>query len=298
MTSGWMRACCALTILLTGCAAQDKPLTPDDITALPSTPANQRIAYGQAPEQFGDLRLPPGKGPFPVVVVIHGGCWGEYADASMLANLASTLTKRGVATWNLEYRRLQNPGGGWPGTFQDIAAGVDDLRAVARAYPLDLKRVVTIGHSSGGHLALWAAARRGLPASSPLYRADALPLRGVVSLGGVADLRSFVEYGRGPCGDRHIRLMGGLPADVPDRYAQGSPGELLPLGVPQRLIYGAKDKSVPHRLFVAYETAAKKKGDDVQVIILNNSAHFEMLSPQKESWPQVESAILTLLGPL
>src|SRR5579862_3957732 len=213
-----------------------------------------------------------------------------------MANFSTTLTKKGVATWNLEYRRVENAGGGWPGTFQDVAAGVDFLRTVAQSWPLDLQRVVAVGHSSGGHLALWAAARHRLPASSPLYKEKPLPLRGVISLGGVPDLRSFVDYGKGVCGDRQQRLLGGTPSEVADRYAQASPGELLPLGVAQQLVYGGEDKAVPHDFFLAYEEAARQKGDAVRVILLGKSGHFEMLSPRTDAWPPVENAILSAVG--
>jgi acetyl esterase/lipase len=296
MTSACTRACCLLALLCQSCAPQEQLLRPADIVALPSSPANQRIAYGTDPLQFGDLRVPAGKGPFPVVIVIHGGCWGDLADVSIMANFSTTLTSKGVATWNLEYRRVENSGGGWPGTFQDVAAGVDFLRTVAKSSPLDLQRVIAVGHSSGGHLALWAAARHRLPANSPLYVANPLPLRGVISLGGVPDLRSFVDYGKGVCGDRQERLLGGPLSAVPDRYAQASPGELLPLGIAQQLVYGGKDKAVPHDLFLTYETDARKKGDSVRVILLEKSGHFEMLSPQTDVWPAVENAILTAVG--
>lgn len=282
-------------LLCTACTPQEKLLRPPDIVALPSAPANKRIAYGSNSLQFGDLRVPEGKGPYPVAIVIHGGCWGDLADLSIMANFSTTLTSKGVATWNLEYRRVENAGGGWPGTFQDVAAGVDYLRTVAQSWPLDLNRVVTVGHSSGGHLALWAAGRHALPTNSTLYAANPLALRGVISLGGVPDLRGFFDYGKDICGDRETRLMGGAPSAVPDRYAQASPDELLPLGVPQQLIYGAKDKAVPHDLFMAYEKAARKKGDAVTVTVLKKSGHFEMLSPQTDVWRDVENAILSIL---
>ncbi len=291
-----IRACCLLALLCQACTPQQRLLRPADIVALPSTPADKRIAYGSDPLQFGDLRVPPGKGPFPVVIVIHGGCWGDLADLSIMANFSTTLTGKGVATWNLEYRRVENTGGGWPGTFQDVAAGIDYLRTVAQSWPLDLQRVVAVGHSSGGHLALWAAARHRLPKSSPLYQDKPLPLRAVISLGGVPDLRSFVEYGKGVCGDRQQRLLGGTPSEVADRYAQASPGELLPLGVSQQLVFGAADKAVPIDLFRAYEETARQKGDAVRVILLGKSGHFEMLSPRTDAWPPVENAILSAVG--
>ena len=134
-------------------------LTRNDIPLLPSDPAVARIAYGPDANQFADLRLPPGAGPSPVIAIFHGGCWAEFADLAYTAPLASALTREGWATWNIEYRRIHQPGGGWPGTFDDAARGVDALREAARQYPLDFSRVVVIGHSAGGQLALWTASQ-------------------------------------------------------------------------------------------------------------------------------------------
>ena len=279
-----------------GCTAWAQFRSPRDILSLPKSPATERVSYGESSEQYAELRVPQGVGPHPVAVVIHGGCWSNFADASFMNNFSTVLTQAGVATWNLEYRRIEHPGGGWPGTFQDVAAGIDSLKRVASKYRLDLSRVVAIGHSSGGHLAAWAAARKKLPTDSSLYVADPLPLRGVVSLGGVVDLNAFVDYGRMVCGERHIRLMGGLPAEHPERYRQGSPAALLPLGVPQRLIFGKSDRAVPAHLFKAYEEAARKGGDDVRVTVLERSGHFDMLAPQTENWAVTENAVLELVS--
>ena len=159
-------------LLLAPLFAQER--TPDDLLKLP-VPAATRMAYGTGALQFGELRVPAGRGPHPVVIIVHGGCWaaklGNLDDRAVALDLvrpiAADLTANGFATWNLEYRRLGNDGGGWPGTFQDIAAGADYLRRIAAKNRLDLTRVVAIGHSAGGHFALWLAARRKLPESSP-----------------------------------------------------------------------------------------------------------------------------------
>ena len=152
----------ALAVVLTLGAALPvaQRLSPADVNRLPSKPADARISYGPDPLQFGELRLPRGTGPFPLAVVIHGGCWvSEVATLQNTAALADALRDAGIATWNIEYRRVDNPGGGWPGTFTDVADAVDLVRVIAREHPIDLSRVVTIGHSAGAHLALWAAAR-------------------------------------------------------------------------------------------------------------------------------------------
>jgi acetyl esterase/lipase len=261
---------------------------------MPVPPADHRLRYGADPLHFGDLRLPQGPGPHPVAVVIHGGCWLADYDLEHIGNLSAALAKAGIATWTLEYRRVGNDGGGWPGTFQDVAAGTDHLRTLAGTYPLDLGRVVTIGHSAGGHLALWLAARHKLPEGSPLRSADPLKLRGVVALAAISDVRAYAE-GKGGCNSAAPKLMGGSPAEVPDRYAQVSPIDLLPLGVPVRLVHGALDPIVPPEQSRAFETRARAAGDDAQVWAQPGMGHFDLVSPKAPTWPEVERAVRTLL---
>ncbi|HZS07027.1 MAG TPA: alpha/beta hydrolase [Blastocatellia bacterium] len=262
-----------------------------DVDKLPKPPADHRIAYGGDPSQFGDLRLPGGDGPHPVVIVIHGGCWFAEYDLNHLAAFCDALTRAGVATWSLEYRRIGNQGGAWPGTFQDVARGADYVRELAKKYPLDLKRVIVIGHSAGGQLALWLAARKNLPKESALYSADPLALSGVVSLAGISDLRKY----RPNCGESVTKLLGGPPEQFAARYEQTSPIELLPLKVPVRLIHGAHDSIVPLDQSREYEAAAKKKGDEVKLTVPENAGHFDLISPQSPVWPAVEEAVLSLL---
>lgn len=273
-------------------------LSPADIDALPSAPADVRIAYGRSPEQFGELRLPPGPGPHPVAIVIHGGCWVEsYADLRNTAALADALRREGVATWNIEYRREDQPGGGWPGTFLDVARAADELRLIAPRYALDLRRVIAIGHSAGGHLGLWLAARPRLPQGSVLAVKDPLALQGVVMIGGIADLRQFQEKESDICGAPVVtRLMGGTPARFPERYAQGSPRELLPIGVRQIFLNGAEDGVVPPEDSIAFVRAAKAAGDRAEQHTVANSGHFEYNSPASPAWPVVRDAVRTLLG--
>lgn len=197
------------TLLIPAQATRAQNLTFEDITKLTAPPADHRIAYGNDPSQFGDLRLPQGKGPYPVVVVIHGGCWYSEYDLRHVASFSAALTRLGLVTWSLEYRRIGNARGGWPGTFEDVALGTYYLRLLARTYPLDLKRVIVVGHSAGGELALWLAARGHLPKDSPLYIRDPLPLKGVVSLAGITDLRKY----RPNCGDGVRKLLGGSPEE-------------------------------------------------------------------------------------
>jgi acetyl esterase/lipase len=276
-------------------------LGPQEIHQLPSSPADHRIHYGNDPLQFGDLRLPKTSGRHPVIIVIHGGCWKSkhgalVADLQDTAALSSALTNLGIATWNIEYRQIDNPGGGWTGTFEDVANAVDYLRVLAKSYSLDLKRVVIVGHSSGGHLGTWAAARRRLPKQSPLFFKNPLHIAGIVNLAGVADLERFLAMESQVCGDPVVtRLLGGSPSEVPDRYRQASPSNLLPIRVKQVLITGARDKFVPPWLGQTYEEEAKKVGDDVTFVAVENASHFEVIAPGSVAWPKVEEAVLSML---
>src|SRR5260221_265652 len=189
-------------------------LSTQDAMKGPFPKADRRIAYGKDPLQFGDLRLPGGKGPFrrpyPVAIVIHGGCWLAEYDLEYMGRLSAALAEKGVATWTIEYRRVGNPGGGTPGTFNDVAAAAAHLRVLAKQYPLDLKRTIAVGHSAGGHLALWLA--------------SSFPLKGVVSLAGVGDLRAAAE--QGVCGDAATRLLPTASGAGPG-YRRYSPRTML-----------------------------------------------------------------------
>ena len=244
----------ALLLALGSTSPAQGPMTSRDLLALPQPPPDETIAYGAAPQQFAELHVPEGPGPRPVVVVVHGGCWQAPWGLDHIRSFCSALTAEGLATWSLEYRRLGDPGGGWPGTFEDVARGADHLREVARSRPLDVDRVVAVGHSAGGHLALWLAARHRLPSDSALGSEAPLRLRGVVSLAGVPDLRQGSESQ--VCGDAIPRLLGDPPAAFEERLKVGSPAELLPLGRPQRLVCGALDRIVPPELSDDYATAA------------------------------------------
>jgi acetyl esterase/lipase len=234
----WMnRVAHSLLLFGTTLWAQDRG--PADLLKVTVAPGARRISYGTEPLQFGELRVPSGRGPHPVVTIVHGGCWmaklgnlDERAVAfDLLRPMAAALTQMGIATWNLEYRRLGNAGGGWPGTFEDVAHGTDHLRKIAAEYHLDLSRVVAMGHSAGGHLAMWLAARPKLPRSSELYSKGPLPLKGVVDLDGPGDLRATLSMQERVCGARVItQLLGGTPEERPQRYREASPIEMLPTG--------------------------------------------------------------------
>lgn len=273
-------------------AQDEKPklITWQDLAALPVPAAGSCIAYGSDSLQFGELRLPAGKGPFPVVVMVHGGCWLSQYNLQYMSHLSAALTQAGYATWNLEFRRVGDAGGGWPGTFLDVAQGTDYVRELAKTHPLNKKQVVVIGHSAGGHLALWLAARKNLPRSSALYVRKPLKVKGVVSLAGIADLEGYATN-KGSCNAAVARLMGGMPADLPERYAHAAPLHLLPLKVTQRLVQGARDPIVPVTQATTYKDAAKAKGDPAEAIMLPDAGHFDLVAPQSPAWEQVLKAV-------
>ncbi|HEU4720139.1 MAG TPA: alpha/beta hydrolase [Gemmatimonadaceae bacterium] len=272
-------------------------MTPGELVPTPYPAPDHRLAYGPDSSQVGELRVPRGRGPHPVVVLVHGGCFkAAYATLRDLAALGAALTADGIATWNVEYRRLGQPGGGWPGTYLDVGRAVDHLRTIARQHDLDLGRVVVVGHSAGGHLALWTGARGRLPADSPLRVADPLLPRGVVDLAGPIDMTANIDGYQTLCRDSVITsLLGGTPATVPDRYAQASAIRMLPLGVPQVIVVGSHEEFVPLPLVRTYETAARRAGDSVRVVLIEGAGHFEIASPRAFTWPRVRSAIRALL---
>ncbi len=225
-----------------------------------------------------------------MAVVLHGGFWQAVYGRRLMSALSADLAANGVAAWNLDYRGVGG-GGGWPATFDDVAAGID---ALATMPGLDLTRVTTIGHSAGGQLALWLAGRRRLPPDSPLAGPSPLPIHWAVSLAGVVDLRRAWELN---LGDGVVpQFLGGPPSAVPDRYAAGSPIELLPLGVRQTLVHGTDDTSVPIELSERYVERAAEVGDPATLVALDGAGHFEVIDPRADEWEAVASAVLSPLG--
>lgn len=281
-----------------GKTARPALMTPADLQSLPARPADHRLPYGGDPSQFAELRLPSGAGPHPVAVLVHGGCWkAEYATLRDLAPMGDALKPEGIASWNVEYRRLGNAGSGWPGTYLDIGRAIDHLRQVAPNYRLDLTRVAVVGHSAGGHLAMWAAMRQRLSRNSPVYVANPLPLRGVVNLAGTIDMRENIAHMEAACNDTVVTTMlGGTPASVPDRYREVSATTMLPLRVPQVLVWGEHENFVPLSLARRHVDAATKAGDRARLILIPAIGHFESASPQSSAWPTVLEAIRSLVA--
>ncbi len=261
-------------------------LSYQDLLKRPAAKPDARIAYGGAPSQFVELWLPSGPGPFPVAVLIHGGCWrADLPGIELVDAAAQDLRKRGIAVWDIEYRRLGEPGGGYPGTYQDVATAVDRLRSEGPRYRLKLERVVAVGHSAGGHLALWAAARHRLASSSPLHTADPLPIAAVVSLGGFSDLERQARAIASPCGKGVVSAIVGAPSVArPNVYSDTSPAALLPLGVRQVLIHGSLDTISPPVVDLRYREQAAAAGDRVEARTIAGAGHFELISPSEPAW--------------
>ena len=293
-----------LPIALLGAAFQVRAAAPmklADYLALNGPTPAARIAYGPAPSQYAELFLPQGKGPFPVAVLVHGGCWtSEFGGIAQLRNMAGALAGRGIAVWNVEYRRVDEPGGGYPGMYEDMHAALDALRAQAGKQPpgveLDLERIVAVGHSAGGQLVQWLAGRARIPQDSPLYRPNPLPVRKIVSLGGLADLRREAALIQSSCGRDTAQLAGAPGPGRPDVFADTNAAELLPNGSRSWLVTGALDTISPPRVAHDYAARARAAGDSAEVVILPDASHYDEVAASSPAWPRVLRVIEGALG--
>jgi acetyl esterase/lipase len=251
--------------------------------------------YGSDRSQRGDLHLPAGAGPHPVMILIHGGSWRKRYGRVVMRALAADLLRRGWAVWNIEYRRIGN-GGGWPETFVDVAAAVDHLD---RLHPsLDMDRVSVLGHSAGGHLALWAAGRDRLPSGAPgaVVGRPRVPLRCVIALAGVCDLAGAYRDWHGGA----VRaLMGGSPERLPDRYAVADPIRHVPLTIPALLVHGLLDETVSVDISRNYARVARAAGGDLELVELDGEPgrHRAFIDPRQAGWGVVTRWLEQPTGP-
>jgi acetyl esterase/lipase len=272
--------------------------------------APDRIAYGAGTNRYGELALPAGPGPHPVAVVLHGGCWLSMADLSYMRPLARELNRGGWATWTLEFNRIDEDEGAWPGILEDVALGIDHLRQLGAELPLDLDRVVVVGHSSGGHLALWSAARAKLPRGSSGYlatEAPPLPVKGVIGLAPVAGLEDF-QTRSDRCGPSIVDRFVGAAAEgsgsepsrseLDKRLGVADPQRLLPLGIPQLLVLGELDRIVPPSHGVEWRRQAELQGDEVELLVVPDAGHFEVVAPWTVPWARVVERLETFLASL
>ncbi|GAC1363636.1 MAG: hypothetical protein NVSMB42_23320 [Herpetosiphon sp.] len=248
-----------------------------------------RLAYGREPFQYGDLRIPDGDGPFPLVILIHGGFWRQPFTLLLMDGLADDLLQHGIASWNIEYRRVGHGTGGWPTTLVDVARAGAFIQYLPQFETLDLSRIIAIGHSAGGQLAAWLAGfgtliRRGklvglfddadIVAATPIY--------GIVCQAGVLDL---VEGWRKQLGKDAVgEFLGGAPMNEPKRYAVTSPVLQLPLGVRQALVHGTADDRVPVTMSIEYASQASSVGEQVELFVLPDVDHFALIDPTSDAW--------------
>ena len=264
------------------------PVSFDEVLALAQPPPDAELRYGTGVSQFGRLWFSAtgSADPAPVIVLVHGGCWLHEYSIDHIHALAGALAEAGYVVWALEYRRLGEDGSGWPGTFEDVAAGVDFLRHLPPAR-LDLSRVVAVGHSAGGHLALWAAARGAFSPEHPLYSEQAFTLRGAIGLAAITDLAAYAR-GSSDCEKAVPRLLGGLPEQEAQRYQWASP-VALEQPLPVVLLQGSDDAIVPES-----QTRAMP---DARVRMVDGAGHFDLIHPGTPVFDELLQELNRMLGP-
>ncbi|MEO1169004.1 MAG: alpha/beta hydrolase [Pseudomonadota bacterium] len=273
-------------------AAQVDIMAWDDLFARAKPETNIRIPYGEGDLQFSELWLPEGDGPHPVVLMIHGGCWQtDIAEHDIMNWIAGDLRDRGIAVWNIEYRGVDREGGGYPGTYEDVIAASDSLIENWQHYNLDVENLVAIGHSAGGHLALWLAARQSAFTGQPLTNRHRLAIGTVISQGGLPDLEAGTQREGHPCGTEAPRLMmGGLPELT-------SPQRMPAAMARQILVNAERDRIAPPAYAEAYRNAnLARDATNIELVVIPGEAHVELVSPDTASWNRQVELIEEALG--
>jgi acetyl esterase/lipase len=275
-----------------------KPPAPVKLLVWPDLLTRERpeptetLRYNRGATHVVDLWLPPGGGPHPTVLMVHGGCWQtEIADRRIMNWIANDLRKRGIAVWNIDYRGVDKEGGGYPGTFNDVTEAIGMLQEIAPKRRLDTSRLVAVGHSAGGHLALWLAGQHRIsPGSRVRHRVPLLPIRTVISLGGLPDLEEAARPPGSGCGTEVIaKLTNGSFGDT-------SVPRLAPLGVEQVLINGLQDRIIPTAYADSYARKMRAAGDRVKVRMIDNTGHVELIAPESAAWAATVEEIEKALG--
>lgn len=291
-----MRRLVALTVFLSAASALAAPVSIETFISQPRPAPDARISYGATPVRGIDLYLPKTKGPHPVVILIHGGCWMKAtAGRDQLRALGAELAKRGIAVWSIGYRRVDEDGGSYPGIFQDVAKAIDLLPANAAKYDLDTSRVVAVGHSAGAHLALWAASRGKLPRTSPAYVPNPFPVRTVIGLGGLGDIQHATGVAE-VCGPTIVPALIGQPSAArPDVYSDTSPSKMLPTGAHIVMITGAEDDVTPPTYAETYVDEVKAAGGTAELVIVPDAAHFDVVTISTPAWRLVSERVAAAL---
>ena len=256
-------------------------MSAEDILTHPQPPPDERVAYGADPNQFLEVRLPRAKGPHSVLLNIHGGFWRAKYDLAHAGHLCEALRAAGVATFNIEYRRVGNTGGGWPGTFEDIRAAYRFVQQEHSRFHLDLDRLVVMGHSAGGQLALCLAAHE-------------TSLRRAISLAGVLDLKK--AFALHLSHDAVAEFLGGKPDAVPEHYREADPMEFSVPHARQWLLHGSEDDTVPPEFSRDYVMKKKKAGESAELLEIPNAGHYDLIDPASEAFQQVKSTVLTAVA--
>lgn len=257
------------------------------------------VRYGPAQAQSVDVFLPGSSGPYPVAILVHGGCWSvNTAGREQFRHLGAELTRRGVAVWSIGYRRANEPGGGYPGTYQDVGAAIDRLRAEASRHNFDLSRTVLVGHSAGGHLALWAAARGQLPATSPLRVSEPFVPSRVISLAGIGDVKAFAPFVPVICGPGIVERLKAAPSPgSSNAYADISPAMLPAPDAQILMIRAVLDRLVPPYVAHDYARAMRAKGKpSIELLNVPEAGHFDLVTPGTNAWDEVSRRIEAALS--
>ncbi len=248
----------------------------DDILGLAAPNADARVSYGSDRNQFIDLRFAQGQAPQSLAIVIHGGYWRASYDLAYAGHLCAALTAKGIATANVEYRRVGNQGGAWPGAFADVQSAYQFLLQNAGRYEFEARRVIAVGHSAGAQLALCLAAHEA-------------GIESVISLAGVIDLQRAYELHLS--NDAVAEFLGGTPGEVPDHYREADPMNLK-IAARQWIMQGSADDIVPPAFSRDYVTKKRKEKEDAQLVAIAGAGHFEVVDPRSPAWKDVEKVAM------
>lgn len=272
---------------VTETAAEPAPLMKwSDLLSRPVPKTPHTLKTGNRDTDVADLWLPDGPGPHPVIVMIHGGCWQKgIADRTLMNYAAEDLRQRGLAVWNIEYRGVDEAGGGYPGTFQDVAKTADALRDHVEKFNLKTDKIAAFGHSAGGHLAAWLSTRENISENSRVYTNDPLPLYAIVNSGGLADLEASAPVTFDGCLANIMGQLVGAPNKRrPSVFSDTTAVNLFPTATRQISVNGDQDNIAPPVLGQGYTDKATAAGVDAEFIQVENTGHVELVSPGTDAF--------------